>query len=319
MVRAARAAAAVLAFLMLATPSPPSPDPGPGEAGAARLFSAAVPLNPEAPDERTLGPLRYLDGWVLSSDDRRFGAISGLAVDGEQLVALSDRGTLFRFRPGGGSVEILPLAEGPGDPSNKIDRDSEALALAAGNVWVGYENSNSVWRYRRGSLAAEAHAAPAEMRRWPANRGAESMARLADGRFLLIGEDEDEEGVSDAVLFRGDPAEPGTEAVRMRIDPPRGQRVTDVAMLPDGRLLLLTRGFTVWDGWTARLLLAELPQGGGEIATRQIAEFASPLTRDNMEAITIGAEGGRTIVWIASDDNLNSFQRTLLLKFEWMG
>jgi hypothetical protein len=35
---------------------------------------------------------------------------------------------------------------------------------------------------------------------------------------------------------------------------------------------------------------------------------------DNMEAQSVTRENGRTIVWIASDDNLNPIQRTILLK-----
>jgi hypothetical protein len=36
-----------------------------------------------------------------------------------------------------------------------------------------------------------------------------------------------------------------------------------------------------------------------------------------MEGLAVTQEGGRTIVWLASDDNLLPLQRTLLLKFEW--
>jgi hypothetical protein len=38
-----------------------------------------------------------------------------------------------------------------------------------------------------------------------------------------------------------------------------------------------------------------------------------------MEALAVVEEQGRVIVWVASDDNLLPLQRTLLLKFEWVG
>jgi len=41
-----------------------------------------------------------------------------------------------------------------------------------------------------------------------------------------------------------------------------------------------------------------------------------PLSIDNMEALSITESNGRTILWLASDDNFSLFQRTLLLKFE---
>ncbi len=320
--RLARAAAALLAFFLLATPIATVPPPGPGDAAGARLFAEAVPLNPDDPGQQDLGPLRYLGGWKLTSDDRRFGAISGLAVDGDQLLALSDQGMIFRFAPppGGDRVEIVPLMEGPGERGSKADRDSESLVLHDGRIWIGFENSNQIWRYRRNDWRAEARHRPAAMRRWSSNRGAESLVRLADGRFLAIREDVDDEGVSDAILFSGDPTAPDTQATPLKVDPPPQFRFTDAAQLPDGRLLLLCRSVGLLSGWTGRLLLAELPAGADrQMPVQEIAAFESPITRDNLEAIAVTQEEGRTIIWIASDDNLFGLQRTLLLKFEWMG
>lgn len=321
--RGLRALVVAAAAWLLVTPIAAPPPLGPGSEGSARLFAERVPLNPDAPDERRFGPLHYVDGWVLSSDDRRFGAISALAVveDG-RLLALSDQGMLLRFPapPEGDQVEIIPLAEGPGEAGSKRDRDSESMALADGALWIGYENSNQVWRYDARTLRASAHTRPEAMRRWSANRGAEAMVRLAGGRFLVIREDVDYAGVSDALLFLGDPALAGTQAVKLRIDPPPEERVTDGALLPDGRLLLLTRRLGFAAGWAGHLLLARMPQGEETmIATEVAAAFEAPITRDNMEAIAVTQESGRTIVWIASDDNLFGLQRTLLLKFEWAG
>ncbi|HZG47188.1 MAG TPA: esterase-like activity of phytase family protein [Allosphingosinicella sp.] len=321
--RGARAVLTALAAFALATPSPAPPPPGRGEAAIARLVVEPVPLNRQAPGQLELGPLRYLGGWSLSSDDRRFGAISALAADADgTLLALSDHATLYRFAPPGlgpATVAIHPLGDGPEGLTKKIHRDSEAMALADRSLWVVFENSNEVWRYAGPDFRAVAKAAPEAMKKWPLNRGAEALLRLAGGRFLLISEDEDERGVSDALLFLGDPADPSTRAQPLRIDPAPGQRVTDAALLPDGRLLLLTRGLSIWNSWTARLLVARLPDGAGEmIETQQVAAFDPPLTRDNMEGLAVTQEGGRTIVWLASDDNLLPLQRTLLLKFEWV-
>ncbi len=320
--RLARAVGALLAFFFLATPVPTVPPPGPGEMAGARLMVEPVPLNPDDPAQDRLGPLRYLGGWQLKSDDRRFGAISGLAVDGDRLLALSDQGIVFRFAPPphGDRVEIIPLIEGPGERGSKADRDSESLVLHNGRLWIGYENSNQIWRYRLGDFAAESHHRPDAMRRWSGNRGAESLVRLGDGRFLAIREDVDDEGLSDAILFAGDPAEAGTATTAFKVDPPPQFRFTDAALLPDGRLLLLARSVGLLSGWTGRLMIAELPARSGEqLPVRELAAFESPLTRDNYEGLAIAQENGRTIIWIASDDNLFGLQRTLLLKFEWMG
>jgi hypothetical protein len=157
------------------------------------------------------------------------------------------------------------------------------------------------------------------MRRWPANSGPEAMARLADGRFLVFGEGlNDLRATSDAVLFDGDPAEARTPAFSLRYRRVPGYRVTDAALLPDGRLILLNRRFAWLEGWSAVVTIAD-PRGlraGETLAGREVAALRPPSSVDNMEALSVTVENGRTIVWIASDDNFFPLQRTLLLKFE---
>ncbi len=85
----------------------------------------------------------------------------------------------------------------------------------------------------------------------------------------------------------------------------------------DGQILLLTRRFSLFGGLEAKLVLATLPALVEDAVLRgaEIARFASPVIVDNLEAMSVTREQGRTIVWIASDDNFNPLQRTLLLKF----
>jgi hypothetical protein len=164
----------------------------------------------------------------------------------------------------------------------------------------------------------EASAAPPSMRTWRANTGAEALVRLKSGRFLVFSEGRSgTERPTQAVLFAGDPAMAGMEAVRLRYAPPAGFRATDAAELADGRLLILNRRFSVLDGFSAKIVLADASglAEGAVLKGEEIAHLEPPLTVDNMEGISIGREGGRTIVWLASDDNFIAFQRSLLLKF----
>jgi hypothetical protein len=158
------------------------------------------------------------------------------------------------------------------------------------------------------------------MRRWPENGGAEAMVRLPDGRFLVFSEaGRGPQGSNAALLFAGDPSEEGPEPVRLGYRPPGEHRITDAALLPDGRLIVLNRSFSLVEGVSVIVTLVDL---GGDLSPgrilegRQIARIDPPLTIDNMEALAIGERGGRTIVWMASDDNFNPLQRTLLLEFE---
>jgi hypothetical protein len=211
------------------------------------------------------------------------------------------------------------VEEGPGPPGDKANRDIESLVVQGDSAWIGFEQANAIWRYGRLRFETRSSAAPRAMREWSNNAGPEAMVRLEDGRFLLFAEGEG--GDSEAVLFSGDPALAGTKALRLRYRPPRGYRVTDAAVLPDGRLVLLNRAVGLFAGFTARLTVAALPQPADRalIEGTQIAAFEGRVTRDNLEALSVTREGARTILWIASDDNYSPLQRTLLMKFALEG
>ena len=54
---------------------------------------------------------------------------------------------------------------------------------------------------------------------------------------------------------------------------------------------------------------------GKMLQSKPVATLKPPLRVDNMEALAVTREGQDTIIWMASDDNFNSFQETLLMKF----
>lgn len=309
-----------LPLIFLATTSISSP-PDPH----AAIRAAPVLLDPADPGRTRVGALHYLGGWELTSERPDFGGISGLHVRDGEVLAISDAGAVFRFRIGrdgavsGARFSLLPA--GPGAGQAKKDRDSESLAIdpETGSAWVGFERHNAVWRYASDLGAAEAHSAPSAMADWPWNSGPEAMARLADGRFLIVCEEPKGPGnTHQALLFAGDPTRSGEAPIRFLYRAPPGFWVTDAAQLPDGRLLLLHRDFAVARGVSAALALvdpAEIREGA-VIPGRLIARFAAPLTLDNMEALAIERSGARTILWLASDDNFSPLQRTLLMKFE---
>jgi hypothetical protein len=309
----------LLALLLLGTFAPPSLQRRHPPPAVSWIRYAAVALEEEAPAARRAGGLVYLGGWALTSNDARFGGISALHVEAGEALALSDAGWRIRFPlPAGRNpvrARVAMVAEGPGPQGDKENRDVESLVVAGGEAWLGYEQANAVWRYDGTRFALRSSAAPAAMAKWSDNRGAEAMVRLASGRFLVFAEGEG--GDSDVLLFAGDPAVPGTRSLRLRYRPPEGFRITDAALLPDGRLALLNRRVSLFDGFSARLTVARLPalSEGTLIAGEPAAAFEDGVTRDNFEALSVTREAGRTILWIASDDNYNPLQRTLLMKF----
>jgi hypothetical protein len=310
-------------FMLLATIVRPGPLPLPWEAGEARLIAAPIPLDPGDPARRDVGRLHFLGGWTLDSDDERFGGLSGMHVEAGQVTAISDVGIVTRFPVPGPALDLPvrfdPLIDGPGPRSLRSSRDTEGLLADRDHLWVSFERRHMIWRYNRFTLRAEAAAGPEPMRRWRGNSGAEALVRLADGRYLVLAEGRNDGApYSDAVLFAGDPARPETPAMRLRYHRPDGYRPTDAALLPDGRILILNRRFA-WLRLSARLMVVDTAglAEGGTIEGREVATLESPLNLDNMEALAITVENGRTIVWIASDDDFMWLvRRTLLLKFE---
>ena len=312
-----RIAAALLMLLLLGTFAPVRTTPPEPPPALSWLRFEALEGAPER-----VGLLEFLGGWSIESNDPRFGGLSALYVEGREALAFSDAGWRIGFPLPVGSgpagpvqtqIAALPDSSGSG---NKSDSDVESMAVFGPFVWLGLERRNAVVRHERESWRATASNRPRQMERWRANRGAEAMVRLRDGRFLVFSEGSG--GLSEALLFLGDPAVHGTSTVRMRYRPPEGFRITDAAVLPDGKLLFLNRRFEVLGGFTARLTMGRLPEArNGAVIDgekEEVAHLRRPFPVDNMEGLSVTEEEGRTILWLASDDNYNGLQRTLLLK-----
>jgi hypothetical protein len=293
---------------------------------SSTIDATPLALDPGDPAHRLVDRLRYLQGWVLTSNDPRFGGLSSLSFRGNHILALSDTGWLFSFDRQGSRFTGLtgvPLRDRSGALAiDKFDRDTEAMTLSRdGRIWIALEEHNAIWRYADPATAAEAAVAPAAMREWPANAGPEALLRLRDGRFLVFSEDGDgpdgRGDTRDALLYRRDPTEPGAAPIRFGYRPPAGFSATDAAELPDGRVLVLNRRFAPLDGFAAVVTMIDpgAIAPGAVVAGEEIARLAPPLSVDNMEGIAVTREGGETIVWIVSDDNFSPLERTLLMKF----
>ena len=281
-------------------------------------------LDPAHSGPRRVGELIFLAAWELGSGNSDFGGISALAaLPGGRFVGVSDAGSLIGFgltsddradRP-----FIAPLPDSTGTDKGYKDRDSEGIAYDAdsGQFWVSYEAKHAIRRFSRSFARVTRVVRPAEMQKWPSNKGAEAIVRMADGRFFVIGETLDNE-VHPALLFSGDPVERGSTVVAFGYRPPAGYRVTDGAMLPDGRVLVLYRSVAFPQGFAAKLAVVDPAQIARDVQIkgRVIATLAAPLLVDNMEGVAITREGDDVIIWLISDNNFNIWQRTLLMKFK---
>ena len=319
-----RAGPPLLLSLALALVVPGSADRALYDPGGP-IVATPIALDRDAPGPRRIGGLRFVQGWVLRSPNAAFGGLSAMIADDDgRFLAVSDAGTAFRFRIGSGGItgrsSIRAL---PGTGGSKVLNDTESMTVdpATGRIWVGYEVRNGVRRFDARLTRVQAGLAPAAMQDWSAVTGPESMERLSDGRFVILSENVPAAGApraKQALLFSGDPTDPRTRVTRFAYRPPAaGFWPTDLRQLPDGRLLVLHRRLSVRDGFAAMLAVFDPAaiRAGAIVQSREIARIRNPLAIDNMEALAVTRESGRTIVWIASDDNFWWLQQTLLLKF----
>lgn len=260
--------------------------------------------------------------WQLSSARLDFGGYSALLVSGnDRLLAFSDRGTSLAFGAPDGLSTVEPRFAGVSDrgPLGSMVPDIEAATRdpASGAYWIAFENTHSLIRYSRGG-AFEAARLPAEWQGWYENSGAEAMARLPDGRFLVLPERD-----STGFLYPADPVQE-VEPLAFRFVVPEDYNPTDMTALPDGRVLVLLRKLD-WavPPFASALALAD-PRGledGGVLELRLLLDLDAILPRENYEALALTGveEDGTMQLWLMSDDNLSALQRTLLARLGWTG
>lgn len=296
----------------------------------ARIDARYLPQLSADPARTRIGALEYLGGVELKSPDPAFGGFSALHVDGDRFLLLSDGGGVVRFAMGDDwrirDASFGALTQGPRTGWEKRDRDSEALAVdpESGAHWVAYESANAIWRYDPMLVRATGAVRPGAMRRWSRSRGPEAMARLRDGRFVIFSEGarrDAPEGTFLALIFDRDPVEPRAVALRFFYRPPRGFNATAADQLPDGRVIVVNRRVVWPNGFEAAVTIVDPAaiRPGVIVAGREIARLGGGLWsgfgRDNFEAVSVVREGDDTIVWLASDHNMQWPQRSLLLKF----
>jgi hypothetical protein len=274
------------------------------------------------------GPLTLLGGLQLDDEAIGFGGLSALHLDAElRITAISDlafwmtaRLELQDGRPVGLSdLWTGPLRDGAGRPLRRgYAGDAESLARLPDGGWlVGFERWHRIRAYRQLSGPGVYVEPPPGLQRASTNSGLESLAVLADGRWLAIAEAlpmEDVEGATQAWL--GGPGRWMALAYR----PAEGFYPADAAPLPDGGALVLERSFSILGGFGGRLVrlsAAALREAATTTVLQgeEILRIAAPLPVDNFEGVSAARVGERTLVALVSDDNQFPLQRSLLLLF----
>lgn len=283
-------------------------------------------LPPRAEQLPHLGPFDLTGAWELKSTHHGFGGFSSLVWLGKgRLLSLSDRGNLLEFSAPG-ARQRLPQFDRTFSRNikHKGSRDFEAATFdpGANTIWAALENYNIVARLhlREGSPRLSGLGAPPQMAFWSANSGPEAMVRLKDGRFLIVSEAPEawtRGAIHQALYIDGDPVDMPEAGKLFSLEGVEGFSPTDMAQLPDGRVLVLLRK-VVWPlpaRFTGRLAIGDPVEivEGKAWRIKEVAKLSSTLPVNNFEGLTIEPrEDGRLNIWIISDDNTSAFQRSLL-------
>jgi hypothetical protein len=288
------------------------------------IAAQLVLLDPENSGSQSVGALTYVRGWSLSSESDDFGGFSGLVVsdDGTSLVAINDKGDWLTADMALGSKKplqkalIYPFEKGAhGDLKSAYD--AESLLQLNDGFLVGFEQEHRILEVGAvgGNNSVSAFGAQADLGSLADNGGIEAMTFLADGRLLMFGEKGlDQQGTLPVWLASK------TSGTSLRFKPPFNFSPTDAATLPNGDVLLLTRYYSAFDGVSAKILriAADDIKEGAVLQGEEIAHFSPSMTVDNMEALDLRQLADGTIrLYIMSDDNFRSAQRTLLMIFDW--
>ncbi|GAA3303749.1 esterase-like activity of phytase family protein [Streptomyces cinereospinus] len=312
-------------------------------AGPAQAGNGSGPGHACSP---SVGIERFSDALDKTTyQDTFVGNLSALAVDRDgSLAALSDRSALFSLD----GRTLQPRAVRPLADESGAALDSEGLVVDRdGTYLVSSETEPSIRRYSRDGRILDRLPVPDALRVAPAGRAAangtfEGLTLLPGGRTLIAAMEYALSGDSAGTVRLQTWRRHGADGFRLgaqyayRTDP--GLGVSEVTATPDGRLLVLERGFTAGAGNTVRLHLAEprhatdtsgIAHLTGQDGVRPVrktllADLAdcpdlgatagqpqpNPLL-DNIEAMTVtGRSDGRLHVLLASDDNQNAAQTT---------
>jgi hypothetical protein len=284
----------------------------------------------------SFGPFTWRGGIELTSPNEKFGGLSGLVMADEctALRAVSDAGRWITAKvaytndvlSGLADASISPILDAKGKPPrDKSWGDAEAIAEGPnGKTVVGFESRTRVGAYALSNKGMKATFEnlnpPKEIVQGPLNGELESVGYFAAGAFkgfyLAVAESNvDFQGHTKAWAWNG------KRNIAFSIKQLESYKITDLAMLPNGDILLLQRsyGAMTLPGMAISRFPAGVIKAGKTVQPETLLETRVPFYAiDNMEGLAVCERNGELRVNILSDNNFRTdLQRTLLLQFAY--
>jgi hypothetical protein len=296
---------------------------------SARLSAAAVPvevspvpLDPHDPSVRSIGAFVYAGGLEIKGPDSPgVHELSDVRIaSGDRLVAVSDAGYLFEARllfddttqlSGLAEAHVASLVNEQGQPLTGLEADAEGFdILPTGDRLVSFERNHRIWRYAADDSPPRPTSSPDAD--FPANGGMEALTvyPAAGPGFYLVGS----EGGTVWLCGLAETCEETDFGALV----PTGFGLTALAAYGEvGEFAMLARAYEPSSGTRISVRLIGLT-GAREGRVLDEMRLAAPFTVDNFEGIAVVPRSPDGIrLYLISDDNGSTAQRTYLLAFDW--
>ncbi len=162
------------------------------------LAATPVPLQGVNPFRRDIGELTFVAGFHLTSNDKRFGGLSGLDLRSDGgLLAVSDDGNFVWIDLSADGVTpkralVAGLLDAEGKAlKGKAGRDAEGLAINGDVALVSFERDHRVLAYDLGECGAAARGAPIAFGGFSG-----SLDKTFDRNGLKVSENQGPEGLA---------------------------------------------------------------------------------------------------------------------------
>ena len=273
-------------------------------------------------------------GYVLTSEDSRFGGLSGVdAISSTRLLSVSDDGAFVWLdlddsgtRPV--SARMSSLRDGDGRALNgKVLVDAEGVSVIDGLTFVSFERNHRVVAYAPEVCGAMTRAVPvyskvddANAPKTSANKGIEALGIDPDGG-LIMGLESRRDGKSLISLT----PQTGLSDFQPSLLSFDFKALTGVDVLKSTsgstQLYSLHRAYDPVRGVRVSVLKTPMTAdrvGGWHLGTSvEIANLKPPARVDNFEAISaVELADGKVRLFLISDNNFSENQSTLLYIFE---
>ena len=290
-------------------------------------------LTPITPETTIFGDLRYLWGFELESDDPKFGGFSGLtglrsvkqgANTHHLLGSVTDTGYYASWEiifPSNGAPSISlyplqPITKEAGTATDKIKFDVEAITEFEEWNLYGYEQDHRVVNI---NPEATRISRPHNLDLIPPDGGFEAMTMLKNNVLLIVAEHPDR-NTKQQLAWLGRKQAGGDFRYEARtVILPEGYYPSDATTLMNGDVVLLLRKFSLFKGFSTKLLRIthEAIMSGDPLEGHEIADFPFRVNFDNLEGIaSMPHPAGGEAIYLISDDNFSTLQKTVFLAFQ---